>query len=104
MMPAVLSVNASRAKRIAWTGSFVGAGIAGSIGLIVAIFPVLWLHFFSHDPQALAAGSTYLRIVAPAYGALGFAGCLCRDLRNRDVFGSGLAGPERMSAGEVKPI
>jgi putative MATE family efflux protein len=62
----------ARAKRIAWTSSFVGAGIAGSIGLIVAIFPMLWLHLFSHDPQVLAAGSTYLRIVAPAYGALGF--------------------------------
>ena len=61
----------ARAKRIAWTSSFVGAGIAGSIGLIVAIFPMLWLHLFSHDPQVLAAGSTYLRIVAPAYGALG---------------------------------
>jgi putative MATE family efflux protein len=62
----------ARAKRIAWTSSFVGAGIAGSSGLIVAIFPMLWLHLFSHDTQVLAAGSTYLRIVAPAYGALGF--------------------------------
>jgi putative MATE family efflux protein len=61
----------ARAKRIAWTSSYVGAGIAGSIGLIVAIFPMLWLHLFSHDPHVLAAGSTYLRIVAPAYGALG---------------------------------
>jgi putative MATE family efflux protein len=63
--------QAARAKRIAWTSSFVGAGIAGSIGLIVAIFPMLWLHLFSHDPDVLATGSTYLRIVAPAYGALG---------------------------------
>jgi putative MATE family efflux protein len=61
----------ARAKRIAWTSSFVGAGIAGTIGLTVAIFPMLWLQLFSHDPQVLAAGSTYLRIVAPAYGALG---------------------------------
>src|SRR6266436_8326188 len=62
----------ARAKRIARISSFVGAGIAGSIGLIVAIFPMLWLRLFSHDPDVLAVGSTYLRIVAPAYGALGF--------------------------------
>ena len=64
--------QAARARRIAWTGSFVGAGIAGTIGLVIAIFPMLWLQLFSHDPHVLSAGSTYLRIVAPAYGALGF--------------------------------
>jgi putative MATE family efflux protein len=61
----------ARAKRITWTSSFVGAGIVEAIGLVAAIFPVLWLHLFSHDPEVLAAGSTYLRIVAPTYGALG---------------------------------
>ena len=62
----------ARAKQIAWTGSFVGAGIAGTIGLVIAVFPMLWLQLFSHDPHVLAAGSTYLRIVAPVYGAFGF--------------------------------
>jgi putative MATE family efflux protein len=60
-----------RAKRIAWTSALVGAGIAGTIGVVVAIFPMLWLRLFSHDAQVLAAGATYLRIVAPAYCALG---------------------------------
>jgi putative MATE family efflux protein len=62
----------ARAKRIAWTSSLVGAGVAGTIGLVVAIFPMLWLHLFSHDPEVLRIGATYLRIVAPSYGALGF--------------------------------
>ncbi len=61
----------ARAKRIAWTSSFVGAGIAGTIGVTVAIFPMLWLRLFSHDAQVLSVGATYLRIVAPAYAALG---------------------------------
>jgi putative MATE family efflux protein len=64
--------QAARARRIAWTSSFVGAGIAGTIGIVIAIFPMLWLQLFSHDPHVLAPGATYLRIVAPAYTALGF--------------------------------
>jgi Na+-driven multidrug efflux pump len=62
----------ARAKRIAWTSSLVGAGVAGTIGIIVAIFPMLWLHLFSHDPEVVGPGAVYLRIVAPSYAALGF--------------------------------
>jgi Na+-driven multidrug efflux pump len=38
----------------------------------VASFPLLWLHLFSHDADVVAEGVTYLRVVAPAYSALGF--------------------------------
>jgi Na+-driven multidrug efflux pump len=62
----------ARARKVAWTSSVVGLVLTGSIGLIVAIFPLLWLHLFSHDPDVLRQGTTYLRIVAPAYAALGF--------------------------------
>jgi putative MATE family efflux protein len=61
-----------RAKKIAWTSSVVGLVLTGSIGLIVGLFPMLWLHLFSHDPDVLRDGAIYLRIVAPAYAALGF--------------------------------
>ena len=62
----------ARARKVAWTSSLVGLVLTGSIGLVVAIFPLLWLHLFSHDPDVLRQGTTYLRIVAPAYAALGF--------------------------------
>ena len=62
----------ARARKIAWTSSFVGAGLAGTIGVTVAIFPMLWLHLFSHDPQVVGFAAVYLRIVAPSYAALGF--------------------------------
>jgi putative MATE family efflux protein len=61
----------ARAKQIAWTSAVVGAGLAEIIGLVVAVFPLLWLQLFSHDPQVLTTATTYMRIVAPAYGALG---------------------------------
>jgi putative MATE family efflux protein len=62
----------ARAKQIAWISSLVGLALTGTIGLVVALFPMLWLQLFSHDPDVLRQGATYLRIVAPAYGALGF--------------------------------
>ena len=61
-----------RARKIAWISSLVGLTLTGSIGLVVALLPLLWLHLFSHDPEVLRQGMIYLRIVAPAYGALGF--------------------------------
>ena len=73
----------ARARRIAWTSSLVGLAVTGTIGLVVALFPTLWLKLFSHDPDVLREGTTYLRIVAPAYGALGlrFRDRLCRARR-----------------------
>ena len=62
----------ARARRIGWTSGMIGLLLTGTIGLIVAIFPTAWLHLFSHDADVVHEGATYLRIVAPAYGAFGF--------------------------------
>ena len=62
----------ARARHIAWLSSAVGLALTGTIGLFVALFPALWLNLFSHDADVLRDGATYLRIVAPAYSALGF--------------------------------
>jgi putative MATE family efflux protein len=62
----------ARARRIGWTSGIVGLLFTGSIGLAVALFPTVWLHLFSHDAEVVREGTTYLRIVAPAYAALGF--------------------------------
>ena len=62
----------ARARKVAWVGGAVGLLFTGAIGLIVAAFPLVWLHLFSHDADVLAEGVTYIRVVAPAYSALGF--------------------------------
>ncbi|MBR0776548.1 MATE family efflux transporter [Bradyrhizobium diazoefficiens] len=62
----------ARARRIGWTSGLAGMVMTGTIGILVAIFPTAWLHLFSHDAGVVGAGMTYLRIVAPAYAALGF--------------------------------
>ena len=64
--------DVARARKIGWTGGLVGLALTGTIGLTVAGFPLVWMHLFSHDPEVVSEGTTYLRIVAPAYGALGF--------------------------------
>ena len=63
----------ARAQRLAWTGAAMAGGIAAVIGIIVAIWPELWLGLFTTDPQALASGRHYLSIVGPAYGFFGVA-------------------------------
>jgi len=64
--------QSARARKIGWVGGALGLLFTGAIGLIVAAFPLLWLHLFSHDADVVTEGVTYLRVVAPAYGALGF--------------------------------
>ena len=61
----------AHAKRIAWTGTALAAGISLAIGFTVAVFPDAWIRIFSDDPAVLATGSQYLRIVAPFYALFG---------------------------------
>ena len=62
-----------RALRIAWTGSLAAAAIVGSIGIVLAVAPDLWLGLFLDDTMtgALAAGRSYFRVVAPFYAFFG---------------------------------
>jgi MATE family, multidrug efflux pump len=60
-----------RARQIAWTGALTIAAVCGTIGLIIAIQPTLWLNLFSIDPEVERFGLQYLRIVGPAYLCFG---------------------------------
>jgi putative MATE family efflux protein len=60
-----------RALRIALTGSAIAFGLTEAIGLAAAFWPQSWMELFGHDPQMVAAGSAYLRIVGPVYGFFG---------------------------------
>jgi len=61
----------ARAKRIAWTGTAAAMLVCLTIGWTVAAYPSLWIHIFSDDPEVVAIGSTYMRIVAPLYPLFG---------------------------------
>jgi putative MATE family efflux protein len=61
----------ARAERVAWTGATLAAAATGAMGLWGAFFPQAWLGLFTTEPEVLAAGSAYLRIVGPAYAFFG---------------------------------
>ena len=63
--------HAARARKFAWSGTAIAAGISLAIGLFVAVCPSAWIRIFSDDPAVLESGSLYLRIVAPFYALFG---------------------------------
>jgi putative MATE family efflux protein len=63
--------DGKRARHIAVVSALVGIGLTETIGLVAALFPMLWLTLFTHDAEVLAPGVTYLTIVGPLYGLYG---------------------------------
>jgi Na+-driven multidrug efflux pump len=61
----------ARAYRVAWTGGATVAAACASIGLIVALFPGLWMGLFTSDAEIVRVGVLYLQIVGPIYGLYG---------------------------------
>lgn len=60
-----------RAREIAWTGAGTVALVCGTIGVIVALHPAVWIGLFSHDAKVAQIGGNYLHIVGPAYLCFG---------------------------------
>jgi putative MATE family efflux protein len=60
-----------RAFQIAWTGAGTVATLCGTMGLIVALLPGLWIGLFSNDADVARLGTLYLRIVGPSYLCFG---------------------------------
>ena len=56
-----------RAKRAALVNTLFVAVLLGTLGLLVAVWPNLWLGWFSNDPEVLAAGASYLLILGPTH-------------------------------------
>jgi putative MATE family efflux protein len=63
--------HARRAERVAWTGAALAAAATGLMGLWGALFPRAWLGLFTTEPEVIAAGAAYLRIVGPVYAFFG---------------------------------
>lgn len=61
----------ARALRIALTGGAIAFVLTEAVGIAAALFPVAWLSLFGTDPNMLATGAEYLRLVGPTYGFFG---------------------------------
>jgi putative MATE family efflux protein len=63
--------DVKRARRIAWTGAALAAGVTGCVGVVVALWPGVWAGLFSTDAAVLDAAYTYLRIAGWCYAFFG---------------------------------
>src|SRR5205085_1941963 len=61
----------ARALRIALVGGAMAFAITETIGLVAALWPAGWMGLFTRDPDVVAVGSQYLRVVGPSYGFFG---------------------------------
>jgi putative MATE family efflux protein len=59
------------ARQLAWVGGGVVCVVCAVIGLTVALLPDLWIGLFTEDPAVFEVARLALRIIAPAYAALG---------------------------------
>src|ERR1700676_3757901 len=65
-----------RARSIGWTGCATVAATFGTIGMVVALFPEMWMGLFSNDEQVVRLGTSYLQIMGPIYGFYGLGTAL----------------------------
>ncbi len=87
-----------RADRVSWTAAGLAFAVTEVIGVAAALFPDVWVGLFSDDPDVLAAGAIYLRVVAPFYGAIGLGLILYFACQGRGkVFWPFVAGGVRLA-------
>jgi putative MATE family efflux protein len=61
----------ARARRVAWTAGGLSAAVLGAVGLVVALFPDLWVTIFTRDEQVLAYGRLFLQWAGPVFAFFG---------------------------------
>jgi len=66
----------TRARQVAWTAGLAAAITVGTIGLIVAVKPALWVSLFTSDPGVTAAAHSYFTWAGPAFAFFGIGACL----------------------------
>jgi putative MATE family efflux protein len=60
-----------RARAAAWMAAKLAAAVMAVIGLVMALFPGIWVGMFTDDPATIDAASLYFRWAGPAYGFFG---------------------------------
>jgi Na+-driven multidrug efflux pump len=87
----------TRARMAAWTAGTAASLCVGSIGLIVAIWPALWVSLFTNDPGVTAAACSYFAWAGPAFAFFGMGACLYFSSQGAaKVGGPVLAGTARL--------
>src|ERR1700712_742831 len=90
----------TRARQVAWTAGAASSLIVGLIGIVVAIWPALWVSLFTSDPGVTAAANSYFALAGPAFAFFGMGPCLYFSSQGAaKVGGPVLAGTARLLLG-----
>ncbi len=65
--------DVARARRVAWTAGGIAAVALGALGMLLALFPELWVSIFTDAPGVRTAASTYLHFVGPVFAFFGLS-------------------------------
>lgn len=60
-----------RARKAALSAALAATLLYGSVGIVAALFPSLWMGLFSDNADVIAAGSMYLRTMGPVFWCAG---------------------------------
>jgi putative MATE family efflux protein len=61
----------ARARDAAWIAARLAAAVMAAIGLMMALFPEIWVALFTQDAATRAAAAQYFHWVGPVYGFFG---------------------------------
>lgn len=73
---AIGAADIDRARRIAWTAGGLSASVLGLLGLMVVLYPGIWVDLFTDNAAARNAAYSYLRIAGFGYAFFGLGLCL----------------------------
>lgn len=62
----------ARARQVAWTTGCAAGLTVGAVGVVTAIWPLLWVSLFTNDAGVRAAATTYFAWAGPGFGFFGF--------------------------------
>lgn len=81
----------ARARRIAWTSGALSASVLGTLGLVVVLFPGLWVNLFTDDLATRAAAYSYFRVAGLGYAFFGMGLCLYFSAQGAGRVGGAIA-------------
>lgn len=65
--------DVARARKVAWTAGGVAAAGLGALGLLLSLFPDLWVSIFTDQPGVRKAAAVYLHFVGPFFAFFGLS-------------------------------
>jgi putative MATE family efflux protein len=90
--------DVARARKVAWTAGAMAGGALGLLGLVLGLFPELWVTIFTRDPEVRAAGALYLHFVGPCFAFFGLGLALYFSSQGAGrIMGPLLAGTARLA-------